>query len=177
MHWRLRTARPMRFSHASSRVLHAELAPVAAAVALDVVRDFLLSALRLLAGSICPCSNTVQPPPATTSHNQPQRQLYPPDQHTIIATATSHHNRKWPPAQQQHGCHSARRRPPTGMQATSKQSAQGGSHKPRHTYCLLNLLLLQPLWLWLLSGTFSPSPTTARWKHLPCITTEHTTCK
>jgi len=38
-------------------VLLAELAPVAAAVALALVGDFLLPALRLLAGSICPCSN------------------------------------------------------------------------------------------------------------------------
>ena len=38
-------------------VLLAELAPVADAVALALVGDFLLPALRLLAGSICPCSN------------------------------------------------------------------------------------------------------------------------
>jgi len=38
-------------------VLLVELAPVAAAVALAFVGDFLLPALRLLTGSICPCSN------------------------------------------------------------------------------------------------------------------------
>ena len=37
--------------------LLAELAPVAAAVALAVVEDFFLPALRLLAGGICPCSD------------------------------------------------------------------------------------------------------------------------
>ena len=49
--------RPRKFSHASSRVRLAELAPVAAAVALAVVGDFLLPAPRLLTGSVCPGSN------------------------------------------------------------------------------------------------------------------------
>ena len=37
---------------------------------------------------------------------------------------------------------------------------------PHHAYCLLSLLLLQPLLLRLLSRTPSPSSTIARWKHL-----------
>ena len=41
MQWRLRGSPPEEVSHASSRVPLAELARVAAAVALDVVEDFL----------------------------------------------------------------------------------------------------------------------------------------
>merc|ERR1712204_7161 len=58
MWWRLRCSPPEEGFHMPHHdVLLAELAPVAAAVALALVGDFLLPALRLLAGSICPCSN------------------------------------------------------------------------------------------------------------------------
>merc|ERR1712129_67148 len=58
MRWRLRCSPPEEGFHMPHHdVLLAELAPVAAAVALALVGDFLLPALRLLAGSICPCSS------------------------------------------------------------------------------------------------------------------------
>merc|ERR1712127_598831 len=58
MRWRLRCSPPEEGFHMPHHdVLLAELAPVAAAVALALVGDFLLPALRLLAGSIVPCSN------------------------------------------------------------------------------------------------------------------------
>ena len=56
MQWRLQGSPPEEVSYASSRVLLAELAPVAAAVALTVVEDFLLPALRSR-WNISPCSN------------------------------------------------------------------------------------------------------------------------
>ena len=58
MKYALATSRqpPVEVSHASSCVLLAELAPVAAAVALDVVEDF-LSQLHDSRCSSCPCSN------------------------------------------------------------------------------------------------------------------------
>merc|ERR1712127_34815 len=58
MRWRLRCSPPEEGFHMPHHdVLLAELAPVAAAVALALVGDFLLPALRLLAGSLVPCSN------------------------------------------------------------------------------------------------------------------------
>ena len=57
MQWRLHGSPPEVTAHASSRVLLAELAHVAAAVALAVVEDFILPALQLLTRGICLCSN------------------------------------------------------------------------------------------------------------------------
>jgi len=58
MRWRLRCSPPEEGFHLPHHdVLLVELAPVAATVALAFVGDFLLPALRLLTGSICPCSN------------------------------------------------------------------------------------------------------------------------
>ena len=63
-------------SHDSSRMLLAELAPGAAAVALHVVKDFRLPAPCSLAGSICPCSNTGVTYAATASGQSAQRLLH-----------------------------------------------------------------------------------------------------
>ena len=46
MQWRLRGSPPEEVLHASSRVLPAELAPVSAAVALDVVEDSFSQLMR-----------------------------------------------------------------------------------------------------------------------------------
>ena len=63
-------------SHDSSRMLLAELAPGAVAVALHVVKDFRLPAPCSLAGSICPCSNTGVTYTATASEQSAQRLLH-----------------------------------------------------------------------------------------------------
>ena len=59
MHWRLQGSPPVEVSHASSRALLAELAPVAAAVALDVVEDF-LSQLHDSHGAAVPAATEVE---------------------------------------------------------------------------------------------------------------------
>ena len=60
MQWRLRGSPPEEVLHASSRVLPAELAPVSAAVALDVVEDSFSQLIRFSLEASVPAATEVE---------------------------------------------------------------------------------------------------------------------